>query len=224
MRHHVLIVECLDDDSLNAAKRWDFPNVHAERTIFDMPPSLSDFANYSTVAFNEFVKYKFLLVFHHLTEDLWYLDADIAIFHDPVLFLRDFDSHDWLMQLDADQPHRLHHWCTGCFLAKNTPASRRFLEQFLHYYKTKSFNDKDDQKIFNRFVTSTDFKLFCEGEKFSCAPLDPKLFQNGKNAFRRGWYKTEKPVFVHANYRRGEHSKISALMACGKWFNRANGH
>jgi hypothetical protein len=217
MRHHTLVMECLDDESLEVATGWNFPNLHPTRTIFNESPVLRNFAVYGTVAFNDLMRYKLPLVLHHLAQDLWYLDADVALFQDPVAFVSAFEEYDLLMQLDEAPPGE-QYWCTGCFRFKNTRASRAFLVEVLRYYCTMPAGEYHDQKILNNFLLSPEFEVLRARENFAIAPLDIRLFQNGKNAFHRGWHKTENPVIVHANYKRGERRKINALISCDKWF------
>lgn len=217
MRHHTLVVECLDKESLKAAECWNLSNVRPLRTIPTEGILARDFSEYNTLVFNQIVKFKFLLILQHLAEDVWYLDADVGIFKDPTLFISDFEKYDWLMQLDEPPPVP-RNWCTGCFLVKNTRIAKTVLKGLLRFYTDECPGNYNDQEIFNRFVRSSAFDALCSMDRFSIAPLDKKLFQNGLNAFECGWHKNERAVLVHANYRIGEREKIKALASCGKWF------
>jgi hypothetical protein len=217
MRNHTLIVECLDKESLRAAECWNISNVRPVRTTLTEGLWARSFSDYNTLAFNQIVKLKFLLILHHLAEDVWYLDADVGIFQDPALFIADFEKCDWLMQLD-EPPPMPRNWCTGCFLIKNTHSSKAILNALLRFYENKCSSRYNDQEVFNRFIRSSAFEALCATEGFSIAPLDKKLFQNGLNAFECGWHKDKRTVLVHANYRIGEREKIKALASCGKWF------
>jgi Nucleotide-diphospho-sugar transferase len=218
MERHALVLECLDAESLRIASRWSGSNIHPRQTVLNMHPLLCTFAKYDTFMFNALVRYKFILLLHHLTEDVWYLDSDIAIFQDPVALVSEYEDCDWIMQLDEPTPNRRVNWCTGCFRVKCTSASQAFLAGLLRYYaKTSSARD-NDQDVFNQFVQTPECDELCLGERFSIRPLDAKLFQNGRNAFDQGWHVTEHPAIVHANYRIGEEAKIEALIACRRWF------
>jgi hypothetical protein len=219
MRHHTLVIECLDKESLKAAECWDISNVRPMRTIPAERIWARDFSDYNTLAFNQIVKCKFSLILHHLVEDVWYLDADVGICQDPALFIADFEKYDWLMQLD-EPPPMPRNWCTGCFLVKNTQMSKIVLNGLLRFCADMSSGPYNDQEVFNWFIRSSAFDALSSKDEFSIAPLDKKLFQNGLNAFECGWHKNGRAVLVHANYRVGEREKIKALASCGKWFMR----
>lgn len=199
---------------LNSALAAGFPMGDFHCYIVD---SQKEAASYNTHEFQSITLRKLEIILYNMNLDnqvLW-IDNDIFLFQNILQDVRRYQGN-FIMQDD------LWGFCTGFFLVRSTPLSKRLIQNSIDALRSSKNPSINDQHVFN-----TEYKKLARttfGLQMVKLPVDE--YPNGQIYFNEG--RTSKAKIVHSNYLITTAEKVERFKTFKLWdesdagFNRVN--
>jgi hypothetical protein len=188
---------------LNSAMKCGFPMSLFHCYILD---SQKEAATYNTQEFQTITKRKLEIILHNMNLDnevLW-IDNDIVLFENIIQDVRKYHGN-FVMQDD------LWGFCTGFFLARSSPSSKRLIQKSIENIQRTTNSEKNDQHAFNEEYSV--HKKTSIGFHISKLPLDE--YPNGQIYFNEN--RKSKAKMVHSNYLATTSEKVQRFKDFNLW-------
>ncbi|KAJ8050517.1 UDP-D-xylose:L-fucose alpha-1,3-D-xylosyltransferase 3 [Holothuria leucospilota] len=165
----------------------------------------NDAFGFSTTGYISLVKKRISYIEILLQRDLdvFYIDSDVVLLADPFKYFTD-DNVDIFFQWDRNNA------CTGFFYIKANRTTKAFVTKWAEAMPGDQFGN---QRAFNRAMRRS-------GEELKVYGLPKNLFMSGyefRNSGKAWYLMSPQPVQIHANFIRGEGSKVDWLKKHELW-------
>lgn len=188
---------------LNSALKAGFPMSSFHCYILN---TQNEAATYNTQQFQTITKRKLEIILDNMNLDsevLW-IDNDIVLFENIIQDVRKYPGN-FVMQDDL--------WglCTGFFLARSSPASKRLIQTSIHALEIETNPMTNDQHVFNNEYK----KMIIRSFGFLISKLPQDEYPNGKVYFEEN--RTHKAKMVHSNYLATTAEKVQRFKNFNLW-------
>jgi hypothetical protein len=218
LEENILNIVCFDEDTHIELKNEiiNYKNI----ILIDDFINDKEFHNFNSPSFIKLTYRKTYNLIELLKKEeiIYFIDSDIHFFKDPSNYIKtNLKNYDIIFQKDSPETSPTYgnlYVCSGNYCVKQSESSINF---FKNLYNTFN-NELTEQQYLHRYLLNN-----CSNEDITTYKdvkigyLDPKLFQNGYDAFEANWYLNEDKICVHANYLFGYDKKVEAFNKMNVW-------